>query len=474
MFKLDIEPISHRHKNIGYAHEDYLKKTIENADTIRGLVERARKHNLRVNSTTSASGSKPLDNTKKNRIMRPSSSNQKNKVEVHPRKVKSSLNKMNSVSELISNAHVKHYIRNAKCPLTRITSTKEVPLKETTITPVITPSPELKVVPIVLWVWTQLILWGQFCDSDLEVAFRKHICFIRDLEGVDLLKGSREAVTTACYTQKRSLIQKRHYKTPYKLLHDKKPDISYLHIFGALYYPTNDSEDLGKLKPKADIGIFVGYTPVKKAFRIYNKRTRLITETIHGDFDELTAMASEQFSSGPGPKLLTPGTINSGLVQNIPSSTPYVPPTKNDWEILFQPIFDEYLNPLPCVDLQVPIVIAPKPNISIGTPSSTTLDQDAPSISTSQTNQETPSPVIHFGVEEVGHDIEVTHMDNKPYVDFPVPEPSFKESSSQVVIPNHVYSINQPLKHINKWTKDHLIDNVIGDPSRPVSTRHKL
>ncbi|GKB69920.1 retrovirus-related pol polyprotein from transposon TNT 1-94 [Tanacetum coccineum] len=129
-----------------------------------------------------------------------------------------------------------------------------------------------------------------------------------------------------------------------------KLDLSYLHVFGALCYPTNDDEDLGKLKPKANIVIFVGYAPAKKAFQIYNKRTRMIIETIHIDFDELTTMASEQFSSRPGPKLLNPGTISSGLVQNIPSSTPYVPPTKNDWEILFQTMFDEYLNPPPCVD----------------------------------------------------------------------------------------------------------------------------
>ncbi|GKE40970.1 integrase, catalytic region, zinc finger, CCHC-type containing protein [Tanacetum coccineum] len=77
---------------------------------------------------------------------------------------------------------------------------------------------------------------------------------------------------------------------------------------------------------------------------------RMIIETIHVDFDELTVMASKQFSSGPGPKFMTPGTISSGLVPNIPSSTPYVPPTKNDWEILFQPMLDKYLNPSPCVD----------------------------------------------------------------------------------------------------------------------------
>ncbi|GJV98917.1 retrovirus-related pol polyprotein from transposon TNT 1-94 [Tanacetum coccineum] len=253
-----------------------------------------------------------------------------------------------------------------------------------------------------------------------------------------------------------------------------KPDLSYLHVFGALCYPTNDGEDLGKLKPKADIGIFVGYAPAKKAFRIYNKRTRLIIETIHVDFYELTAMASEQFSSGPGPQLLTPGTISSGLVQNIPSPTPYVPPTKNDWETLFQPMFDEYLNPSSCVDPQVPAVIASEPTVSTGTPSSTIIDQDAPSTSTSQTTQETPSLVIPLGVEEADHDIEVAHMDNNSSFGIPIPEPSSEESSSQVIIPNNVHSLNQPPEHINKWTKDHPIDNVIGDPSRPVSTRHQL
>ncbi|GKD24624.1 hypothetical protein Tco_1230838, partial [Tanacetum coccineum] len=143
----------------------------------------------------------------------------------------------------------------------------------------------------------------------------------------------------------------------------------------------------------------------------------MIIETIHVDFDELIAMDSKQFSSGPGPKLLTPGTISSGLVPNIPFSTPYVPPIKNDWEILFQPMFDEYLNPPPCVDPQVPATIALEPAVSTGTPSSTTIDQDAPSTSTSQTPPETPSPVIPLGVEEADHDIKVSHMDNNPFIE---------------------------------------------------------
>ncbi|GJY75282.1 retrovirus-related pol polyprotein from transposon TNT 1-94 [Tanacetum coccineum] len=250
-----------------------------------------------------------------------------------------------------------------------------------------------------------------------------------------------------------------------------KPDLSYLHIFGALCYPTNDSEDLGKLKPKADIGIFVGYAPAKKACRIYNKRTRLIIDSIHVDFDELTVMAFKQFSSGPGPHLMTPGTISYGLVQNSPSLTTYVPPTKNDWDALFEPIFDEYFNPPPSVAFLVPTVIAPEPADSIGTSSSTTIDQDAPSLSTSQIPQETQYPVIPSGIKEQYHDIKVAHLDNDPFFSVPIPEPNSKESSSRDVIPTNVHSVNQPPEHLIKWTKDHPLDNVIGTPSRPVSTQ---
>ncbi|GJZ44297.1 retrovirus-related pol polyprotein from transposon TNT 1-94 [Tanacetum coccineum] len=117
-----------------------------------------------------------------------------------------------------------------------------------------------------------------------------------------------EAVATACYTQNRSLIHSRHCKTPYELMHAKKPDLTFFRVFGALCYPTNDSEDLEKIQPTADIGIFVGYAPSRKGYRIYNKRTRRIMETIHVQFDELTKnMAPVQLSTGPAPTYLMPG-----------------------------------------------------------------------------------------------------------------------------------------------------------------------
>ncbi|GJS35358.1 retrovirus-related pol polyprotein from transposon TNT 1-94 [Tanacetum coccineum] len=144
-----------------------------------------------------------------------------------------------------------------------------------------------------------------------------------------------KAVATACYTQNRSMIRRRHGKTPYELLHDKPPDLSYLHVFGALCYPTNDCENLGKLQPKADIGIFIGYAPTKKAFRIYNRRTRRIIETIHVDFDELTAMASEHSSSELALHEMTPVTISSGLrAKPTFFNTICVPPLRSVWDWL--------------------------------------------------------------------------------------------------------------------------------------------
>nr|GFA41244.1 retrovirus-related Pol polyprotein from transposon TNT 1-94 [Tanacetum cinerariifolium] len=167
-----------------------------------------------------------------------------------------------------------------------------------------------------------------------------------------------EPVATACFTQNRSIIRLRHGKTPYELLHSKLPDLSFFYVFGALCYLTDDSENLGKLQLKDDIEIFIGYAPTKKAFRIYNRRTRRIVETIHVDFDELTAMASEHRSSGPALNEMTPGTISSGLVPTTSPSTSYVPPSRNDWDLLFQPMFDELLNPPPSVVNQAPEAIA--------------------------------------------------------------------------------------------------------------------
>ncbi|GJT47257.1 retrovirus-related pol polyprotein from transposon TNT 1-94 [Tanacetum coccineum] len=290
-----------------------------------------------------------------------------------------------------------------------------------------------------------------------------------------------EALATACYIQNRSIVRLCHGKTPYELLHDKPPDLSFFRVFGALCYPTNDSENLCKLQPKADIGIFIGYAPTKKAFRIYNRPTRRIIEIIHVDFDELTAMASEQGSSVPVLHEMTPATISSGLVPNHPPSTSFVPPSRTDWDILFQPMFDELLTPSPSVDYPAFEVVAlihevvdPVLAVSTNSPSSTNVDHDAPSPSHSQTTPETQPPVIPNDVEEENLDIQIAHMGNDPYFGIPIPEIPSDQSSSSDSIHTIVHLNHQISEHNNKWTKDHPLENIIGELDRPVSTRLQL
>nr|GFC55188.1 hypothetical protein [Tanacetum cinerariifolium] len=165
-------------------------------------------------------------------------------------------------------------------------------------------------------------------------------------------------------------------------------------------------------------------------------------------------MASEQSSSGPVLQEMTPSTISSGLVQKPSSSTYYVPPSRNDWDLLFQPLFDELLNPPPGVDNQDAEVIAPIAEVipqvdddSTGSPSSTAVDQDA------------PSP---------------THMGNDPLPSVPITEVASGHSSSTASPQTNVQP-NHPMTYPNsKWTKDHPLNYIIGPLSRPVSTRLQL
>nr|GFB02405.1 hypothetical protein [Tanacetum cinerariifolium] len=109
-----------------------------------------------------------------------------------------------------------------------------------------------------------------------------------------------EAIATACFTQNHSIINKCFDKTPYELINKRKPKIKFFRVFGCRCYLLNDYEDVGKLKAKGDIGVFVGYSKESAAFRIYHKRTRKIHESVNVNFDEISEMASKQFSLEPG------------------------------------------------------------------------------------------------------------------------------------------------------------------------------
>nr|GEY94527.1 integrase, catalytic region, zinc finger, CCHC-type, peptidase aspartic, catalytic [Tanacetum cinerariifolium] len=247
-----------------------------------------------------------------------------------------------------------------------------------------------------------------------------------------------EAVATVCYTQNRSLIHTRHHKTSYELVHNKKPDLTFFRVFGALCYPTNDSQDLRKLQPTADTGIFVGYAPSRKGYRIYNKRTRRIIETIHVQFDELTEpMVLVQLGTGPASNFLTPGQISSGLVPNPVPATPYATPTNKELEILFQPMFDEYLEPL-CAERPVPPAQAEQaPVNSAGTPLSNTIDQDAPTPSISLSSSALQSLSLNQGVAAETNSMEErtdAPVDNPLFVNVFALEPHSEASSSGILV----------------------------------------
>ncbi|GJV47800.1 retrovirus-related pol polyprotein from transposon TNT 1-94 [Tanacetum coccineum] len=206
-----------------------------------------------------------------------------------------------------------------------------------------------------------------------------------------------EAVATACYTLNRSLVHTLHGKTYYELLKGKKPNLQYFRVFGSLCYPTNDYDDVGKLKAKADIGIFVGYAPTKKAYRIYNKRTRKIQETVHVAFDELTeGLTSVQTSSGLAPQQMTSvpnsieleltalqsGRSRSELVKD--PEPPSVLPIKKQVDDLFQWFDDDEVILPPAVP--IPPVNAHAAQVTknaIGSPSTTVISEGAPAVTES-------------------------------------------------------------------------------------------
>ncbi|GJT61139.1 hypothetical protein Tco_1004672 [Tanacetum coccineum] len=154
-------------------------------------------------------------------------------------------------------------------------------------------------------------------------------------------------------------------------------------------------------------------------------------EIIHVQFDELSEpIAPVHISSGPEPILLTHGQISSGLILNLVPVDPYVPLTNKDLEILFQSMFDEYFEPPGVERLVPPAPAAQVPVLSTGTPSSTTIDQDAPSISHSPSPSEVQPPIIHQGVATgpIIEDNPFSHADNDPFENVFAPEPSSKES----------------------------------------------
>nr|GEW88715.1 retrovirus-related Pol polyprotein from transposon TNT 1-94 [Tanacetum cinerariifolium] len=148
-----------------------------------------------------------------------------------------------------------------------------------------------------------------------------------------------EAIPTACFTQNHSIIHKRLDKTPYELINKRKPNIKFFHVFGCRCYLLNDYDDIGKLNVKGHIGVFVGYSKQPATFRIYNKRTRKIHKSVNVNFDEISEMASKQFTLEP-----SLSNLNEMEKSSNPTISQVSVTSKKDLEDLFHNFYDVYFD----------------------------------------------------------------------------------------------------------------------------------
>nr|GEU75856.1 hypothetical protein [Tanacetum cinerariifolium] len=351
---------------------------------------------------------------------------------------------------------------------------------------------------------------GQLCDANLEVAFRKSTCYIRDLKGNNLLTGMKflnqtlhayfateginhqtsvartpeqngvverrnrtlievartmlsaakvplffwaEAIATACFTQNRSLVIPRHEKTPYHIINDRKPSVNIFHIFGSLFYIVRDGENLDKMKEKGDACIFVWYSTQSRAYRVFNKRKRVTVETIHVNFDELPQMASDHVSSDPIPQCQRTALEHNSLSpgpqcqENVHQADRTVT-TSNELDLLFSPMFAELLNGYS----------------QVVSKSSAETTADAP-------NQRQQQPTTPLNTQTTT----APTFENDEFINiFFTPIQDRGETSSHHVDSSNMHTFYQHHPSEHHWMKDHPLEQVIRNPSQSVRIRRQL
>nr|GEU97295.1 retrovirus-related Pol polyprotein from transposon TNT 1-94 [Tanacetum cinerariifolium] len=241
-----------------------------------------------------------------------------------------------------------------------------------------------------------------------------------------------EAIATTCFTQNCSLVIPRHDKTPYHIIDDRKSSVKFFYIFGSLCYIVKDGENLDKMSEKGDACIFVGYFTQSRAYRVFNKRTRVIVETIHVNFDELPQMALDHISSDPEPQCqrtaLEHDSLSFGLQcrENVPYVVDTVT-TSNELDLLFSLMFNELLNG-----------------------SSQNINRAKMIAENAQVENEDFINIFCTLVQDIG------------------------ETSSRHVDSSNMHTFYQHHPSEHRWTKDHPLEQVIGNPSQSVRTRCQL
>ncbi|GJZ35977.1 retrovirus-related pol polyprotein from transposon TNT 1-94 [Tanacetum coccineum] len=259
-------------------------------------------------------------------------------------------------------------------------------------------------------------------QSRLEESFEFQETLLQALINMTFLKEHQaEAISNACFTQNRSLVHTHYNKTPYELIKNRELNGQFFYVFGSLCYPTNNRDDLGKMKPKADIRIFIGYFESSRGF-VNKIKSKIVAE----DLDDLFGPLYEEYYEARQPKVST----NSAAPTNLNN---------------------EY------------------------TPSSSTIivdDNEAPPLVT--TSKEPTSPISNDLADESILE-ENAELDGNTFItSFCPPVTEEAESSSTNQDPSNMHEFNQLHPSTHTWTKAHPLEQVIGDPSKPVMTRSRL
>nr|GFA06853.1 integrase, catalytic region, zinc finger, CCHC-type, peptidase aspartic, catalytic [Tanacetum cinerariifolium] len=288
-----------------------------------------------------------------------------------------------------------------------------------------------------------------------------------------------EAIATACFTQNRSLVIPRHEKTPYYIINNRNLLVKFFHIFGSLCYIVRDGKNLDKMKEKGDECIFVGYSTLSRAYRVFNKRTRVIMESIHINFNELPHMALDQISSDPAPECQTMVLEHASLspvIQhqaNVPQADRIVT-TSNELDLLFSLMFDELLNRSSKVvskSFGVCSTDAPNQRQHHTTP----LNNHITHAPTCQVASLAPSVSSSKNINQVETYAENDQVADDEFINiFFTPVQDQGETSSRHVdlLNMHTFYKRYPSEH--RWTKDHPLERVIGNPSQSIRTRRQL
>ncbi|KAJ9539156.1 hypothetical protein OSB04_031889 [Centaurea solstitialis] len=280
-----------------------------------------------------------------------------------------------------------------------------------------------------------------------------------------------EAVNTACYTQNRSIIHRRFGKTPYQLLFGRIPNIDYFKVFGCPCFVLNETENRGKFGPKSDEMIFVGYSDCSVAYRVFNKKSRVVYESVNVRFDPFVEISSNVSSNAD--------TVSNNVVFTDASSstTTFIDPpaTSKELDSLFEYFYDDLYGSNQISSSDAGISSTPSSSatpLSEVSPTSSVPCQDLPNFESSPLS----SPIVMDS-----HHLDTTDDAQVQSSSYDVCENGLLPDGHESLTPqpastNDVSvssSINDqtPLPHTTKWTKAHPIELIIGDSTSGVQTR---